>query len=99
LGLTTIFTSKADLSGVTGEQNLHVNELVQHVGVRVDEGFSSQSALTATNSQRSGANDPTVVDKSMTINRPFMFVVRDVIDDIILAAGKVVDVGKATNDF
>jgi serpin B len=99
LGLITIFTSKADLSGVTGEQNLHVDELVQHVGVRVDEGSSSQSALTAVNTQRSGADDPTTVDKSMTINRPFMFVVRDVVDDIILAAGKVVDVAKTTNEF
>lgn len=47
LGLTTLFTSKADLRGITKDaKNYQIEELVQHVAIRVDEGSSSQSALS-----------------------------------------------------
>lgn len=34
-GITSLFTRKADLSGISTEQKLHVDELVQHVAVCV----------------------------------------------------------------
>lgn len=47
MGLTTLFTSKADLSFITKDaKNYQIEELVQHVAIRVDEGSSSQSALS-----------------------------------------------------
>lgn len=47
LGLTTIFTSKADLSGISLEsKGYQIEELVQHVAIRIDEAFSSESALS-----------------------------------------------------
>lgn len=47
LGLTTIFTSKADLSGISQEsKGYQIEELVQHVAIRIDEAFSSESALS-----------------------------------------------------
>ena len=47
LGLTTIFTSKADLSGISQEsKGYQIEELVQHVALRIDEAFSSESALS-----------------------------------------------------
>lgn len=88
LGLITLFTSKADLSGISEEQNLHVGELVQHVAVRVDEGSSSENILTATNPLRSVDGDATP-SRSITANKPFLFFVRDVIEDYILVAGKI----------
>uniref|UniRef100_A0A336MXJ4 CSON009137 protein n=1 Tax=Culicoides sonorensis TaxID=179676 RepID=A0A336MXJ4_CULSO len=45
-GITSLFTRKADLSGISTEQKLHVDELVQHVAVRVDEGAITQNAFT-----------------------------------------------------
>lgn len=44
--MTTLFTSKADLSGLAPNAKYQIEELVQHVAVRVDEGSSSQSALS-----------------------------------------------------
>jgi serine protease inhibitor len=35
----------------------------------------------------------------MTVDRPFMFVVRDVIDDFIIAAGKIIDINKVKDEF
>lgn len=46
MGLTTLFTSKADLSGLSPNAKYQIEELVQHVAVRVDEGSSSQNALS-----------------------------------------------------
>ncbi|KAJ6641694.1 Plasma serine protease inhibitor [Pseudolycoriella hygida] len=84
-GLASIFTSKADLSGITTEQNLHIDELQQHVAIRVDEGSSSENFLTATNALRSNAQP----EQSIVVDRPFLFFVRDVADDVIFMAGKV----------
>lgn len=116
--LIAIFTDQADFSGITDEQKLHIEELQQHVSVRIDEGASSENFLTATNSLRSAAaatetqseendsnnkaaettaastDEPTPL--SVVIDRPFLFFVRDVIDDVLIVAGKVVE--PPTND-
>jgi hypothetical protein len=45
--LTTLFTSKADLRGINKDaKNYQIEELVQHVAIRIDEGSSSQNALS-----------------------------------------------------
>lgn len=84
-GLASLFTSKADFSGISPNQKLRVGELQQHVTLRVDEGSSTENFLTATNTLRSNAK----VERSVTIDRPFLFFVRDRIDDVILVAGKI----------
>ncbi|XP_063708944.1 serpin B4-like [Culicoides brevitarsis] len=84
-GITSLFTRKADLSGITKEQHLHVDELVQHVAVRVDEGAISQNAFSATNAVRSSP----IADKELVIDHPFLFFVRDIVDDLIVVAGAI----------
>lgn len=84
-GLASIFTSKADLSGITTEQKLHIEELQQHVALRFDEGSSTENFLTATNALRSNAQP----EQSIVVDRPFIFFVRDVTDGIIIMAGKI----------
>lgn len=86
-GLATVFTTKADFSGISKEQKLHVEELKQHVSLRVDEGASSENSLTATNALRSNAHP----EQSIVVDRPFLFFVRDVINDVIIVAGKVIE--------
>lgn len=84
-GLASIFTSKADFSGITKSQKLHIEELQQHVSFRVDEGSSSENFLTATNALRSNVQP----EQSLVIDRPFLFFVRDIIDDVTIVAGKI----------
>lgn len=107
--LSALFSDQADFSGITEEQRLHIDELQQHVSVRVDEGASSENALSATSSLRSaaattetqaaadegGAPSTTV---SVVIDRPFLFFVRDVIDDVLIVAGKVVEPAPANDE-
>jgi len=85
-GLASIFTSKADLSGITTEQKLHIEEVQQHVVLRVDEGSSSENFLTATNALRANAQP----EQSIVVDRPFVFFVRDVTDGIIIMAGTII---------
>lgn len=90
LGLINVFTSKANLSGITEEQKIHVDELVQHVSIRVDDGSSSETALSATNKVE--AKTTGVEMEEFVIDRPFLFFVRDIVDDLVIVAGKINDV-------
>lgn len=84
-GLASIFTTKADFSGISKQQKLHIEELQQHVSFRVDEGSSSENFLTATNALRSNAPS----ERSVVVDRPFLFFVRDNIDNVVIVAGKI----------
>uniref|UniRef100_A0AAG5CVX5 Serpin domain-containing protein n=1 Tax=Anopheles atroparvus TaxID=41427 RepID=A0AAG5CVX5_ANOAO len=90
LGLITMFTSKADLSGITRDQKIHIDELVQHVSIRVDEGSSSENALSATNAIEAKTIDDN--QEEFNADKPFLFFVRDTVDDIVIVAGKITDV-------
>ncbi|XP_055606222.1 serpin B4 [Uranotaenia lowii] len=101
LGLITMFTSKADLSGITEEQKVHVDELVQHVSIRVDEGSSSETALSAFNAVEAKSGDvelaettvqPIEPKEQFVVDRPFVFFVRDTLDDVVIVAGKITDI-------
>ncbi|XP_058449741.1 antitrypsin [Malaya genurostris] len=96
LGLITMFTSKADLSGITDEQKIHVDELVQHVSIRVDEGASSELSLSASDAVESKATpeDQETLEE-FVVDRPFVFFVRDTVDDLVIVAGKITDVPQA----
>lgn len=92
-GLTSIFTSKADFSGISTEQKLQVGEIQQHVTVRVDEGSSSENFLTASNALRSNAQP----ERSIVVDRPFLFFVRDVVENVIIVAGKLTEPSSASH--
>lgn len=86
-GLASLFTSKADFSGITNDRKLRVGELQQHVTLRVDETSSTENFLTASFALRTNAP---AVERTVSINRPFLFFVRDRIDDVTIIAGKIV---------
>lgn len=85
-GLASLFTSKANFSGITKDQKLRVGELQQHVTLRVDETSSTENFLTASIALRTNAANN---ERNVAINRPFLFFVRDRIDDVTIIAGKI----------
>lgn len=98
MGLATLFSDAADLSGITGEQRLRVDELVQHVSVRVDEGASTENSIsaadaiprtTAGKSEREVVTEEQDEDEIFIVDRPFLFFVRDTIDDVTLVSGLI----------
>lgn len=99
MGLATLFSDAADLSGITGQQRLRVDELVQHVAVRVDEGASTENSISASDAVARSTADaeaeteekPEQEEEEATfiVDRPFLFFVRDTIDDVTLVAGMI----------
>lgn len=86
-GLASIFTSKANFSGISESHKLRIGELQQHVILSVDETSSTENSLTAINSLR--AKQYVSNQRSIIINRPFLLFVRDRIDDVTIIAGKI----------
>ncbi|KAI8437670.1 hypothetical protein MSG28_011919 [Choristoneura fumiferana] len=94
-GVSSIFSREAELSGVSSAEGLFVQELVQHVAVRVDNADSSSSQLSASNTvQESLKNLPLSSIKParrFNVDRPFIFFIIDRLDKLVVIAGKVTD--------
>ncbi|XP_039971367.1 serine protease inhibitor 88Ea, partial [Bactrocera tryoni] len=88
IGLTKLFAREdSDLSLLSADIDLHVDEVVQFVSVRVDESGSSENGLTASDTQARTAAAPEI--DSIEVNRPFLYFVMDCEEEFVLAAGKI----------
>ncbi|KAF6205474.1 hypothetical protein GE061_019647 [Apolygus lucorum] len=85
-GIRDIFGEEADLSGITGSKSLYLDDLVQLVTLDVDESHSSNVQLTvgSISDQTRSADIST-----FKANHPFMFVVRDRQENLVVVAGLV----------
>ncbi|XP_075984630.1 serpin 100A [Anticarsia gemmatalis] len=94
-GVSSIFSRDADLTGVSSDEGLFVQELVQHVSVRVDEAESSASELSAGNTvMELSKNLPVTGAKSIrhfNVESPFIFYILDTLDNLVVVAGKITD--------
>ena len=90
-GMTDVFDdAKADLSGITATDRLHVSDVVHQAFVSVDESGTEAAAATAVIAAGTSAHtgDPIVV----TFDHPFVFFVRDNATGAILFLGRVVTI-------
>lgn len=83
LGLTTLFEG-ADFSNITGSAGLTVAAVEHEVYFQVDE--AGTRAAAATGASLADSHGPTV-----SVDRPFMFVIRDRSTGAILFLGRVLD--------
>ena len=89
LGMTDAFTNPpADFSGMEPKKELFISHVMQKAYVGVDEyGTEAAAATAVTMSAGSAPGDV----KDFTIDRPFLFFVRDTASGAVLFSGKVVD--------
>jgi len=90
LGVVDAFDSTlADLSGIDGQRDLHVSSVVHKASITVDEAGTKAAAATAViGASTTGAySDPPKV----TIDRPFLFFIRDLATGALIFAGGVAD--------
>ncbi|KAI5645800.1 serpin (serine protease inhibitor) domain-containing protein [Phthorimaea operculella] len=93
-GVSSIFSRDAELSGVSSAEGLFVQELVQHVAVRVDNADSSATQISAADPAEALKNLPLVNPKAprkLSVEHPFLFFIVDRLDNLVVVAGKVVD--------
>lgn len=90
LGMVDAFTDNADFSGMTGSRELFISAVLHKAFVSVDEAGTEAAAATAVVAKLTAApSDPLEV----TLDRPFLFLIRDLETGAVLFWGRVVDPG------
>jgi serpin B len=84
MGMPDAFTGAADFSGMTGSRGLFIEAVVHKAFVSVDEAGTEAAAATA-------VAVPVELGVEVTIDRPFVFLIRDIETSAILFVGRVVN--------
>jgi len=88
MGMPAAFSNDADFSGMTGNRDLAVSDVVHKAFVSVDESGTEAAAATAVIMKLTAMPaEPLTV----TIDRPFIFAIRDMQTGSLLFVGRVVD--------
>jgi serpin B len=88
MGMPAAFSDDADFSGMTGNHDLAISDVVHKAFVSVDESGTEAAAATAVIMKLTAMPaEPLTV----TIDRPFIFAIRDIQTGSLLFVGRVVD--------
>ena len=91
IGLDLPFDAdRADFSGITSDEPLHVSSAVHQADITVDEAGTEAAAATAIAGAAGAApgEDPPI---DMTVDHPFFFAIRDTDTGAVLFQGRVTD--------
>jgi serpin B len=88
LGMAQAFSGEADFSGMTGGRDLYISAVVHKAFVAVDEAGTEAAAATAVVMRESAVMAESI---EVTLDRPFLFLIRDHETGTILFAGRVID--------
>ena len=88
MGMPVAFSGAADFSGMTGSPDLCISEVLHKAFVSVDEAGTEAAAATAVIMRETAVPAEPV---EMTLNRPFIFLIRDIDTGAILFLGRVLD--------
>jgi serpin B len=88
LGMKQAFTDTADFSGMTGTKGLFISDVVHKAFVSVDEAGTEAAAASAV---IVGATAMPANQVVLSINRPFIFFIRDIPTGSILFIGRVMN--------
>ena len=90
MGMPVAFSSAADFSGMTGKPELFISDVVHKAFVAVDEAGTEAAAATAVIMELTALPEPPL---DVTIDRPFIFLIRDIDTGAILFVGRVLNPG------
>jgi serpin B len=88
LGMPDAFSMAADFSGMDGSHELFIRDVVHKAFVSVDEAGTEAAAATAVVVAEKAAPQLPV---EVTVDRPFVFLIRDIETGTILFVGRVVN--------
>lgn len=89
LGMPTAFTDRADFGGISTETPLEISAVIHQANIDVDESGTEAAAATAVGfrATSAGPGDPV----TMTVDRPFLFALRDLETGAVLFLGRIAD--------
>jgi len=88
MGMPIAFSGNADFSGMIGKLELFISDVVHKAFVAVDEVGTEAAAATAVIMKNTAVLEPPV---EVTIDRPFIFLIRDIDTGAILFVGRVLN--------
>jgi serpin B len=88
MGMPDAFSAGADFSGMTGSPDLFIDEILHKAFVSVDEAGTEAAAATAVIMKLTAAPAEPI---KITIDRPFIFLIRDIETGTILFVGRVLN--------
>jgi len=91
MGMPVAFSANADFSGMTGEKDLFISDVIHKAFVSVDEAGTEAAAATAVIMELTAMPETPV---EVTLNRPFIFLIRDIETGAILFVGRVMNPGE-----
>ena len=89
MGMPLAFSEMADFSGMTGNRDLFIMDVVHKAFVSVDEEGTEAAAATAVVMGETAMPPSEAVE--VTIDRPFIFLIRDIETWVILFVGRTLD--------
>jgi serpin B len=87
MGMPAAFSGGADFSGMTGTRDLYIRAVLHKAFIAVDESGTEAAAATAVVMEEE-APEPLV---ELTIDRPFIFLIRDIETGAIIFVGRVLN--------
>jgi serpin B len=94
MGMPVAFTGNADFSGMDGKRDLLISDVIHKAFVSVDEAGTEAAAATAVIMVLATAPAEPEQIITVTIDRPFIFLIRDIQTGAILFLGHVMNPGK-----
>jgi len=88
MGMPDAFNDAADFSGMDGTPLLFIKEVLHKAFVSVDEAGTEAAAATAVVVALKALPSPTI---EVTVDRPFVFLIRDIETGTVLFVGRVVN--------
>ncbi len=85
MGMSSAFTEEADFSGMTGTKELHIDEIKHKACITVDETGTEAAAVSAAIIQVTEK----IIQKTIILDHPFIFIIRDVETGTIMFTGQV----------
>lgn len=87
MGMPTAFSDMADFSGMTGNRDLFIGDVLHEAFVSVDEAGTEAAAATAVIMKLTAAEETV----TMSLNHPFIFLIRDIKTGTVLFVGRVLN--------
>lgn len=88
MGMPTAFSGAADFSGMTGDRSLCISDVRHKAFVSVDEDGTEAAAATAVIMSETALPEG---PQAVALDRPFMFLIRDIPTGSVLFLGRVLD--------
>jgi serpin B len=88
MGMSVAFSEDADFSGMTGNRDLYIADVVHKTFLSVDEVGTEAATATAVIAAVTGIPETPI---KVTIDRPFIFLIRDIETGTILFVGRLIN--------